>query len=156
MSRKNNFGMRTLSSFVPELTEKSLSKHGGSLALVIQNWQEIVGPEYSRYALPMALKFAGPTQHNGTLHIQVDGPAAVELQYQLPQIIQRVNGFLGFQAVAQVRMVQAPLPQSPRPVILNASKPLDTAAHNELKKETELLPDGDLKSVLNDLGKWVS
>ncbi len=55
----------------------------------------------------------------GTLIIRADGPRAIFVQHELPQIVERVNAFFGYRAVAQARVVQGPVgartPQAPPP-----------------------------------------
>lgn len=47
----------------------------------------------------------------GTLHVQVtSGAVALQLQHEAPRLIERVNGFLGFAAVARLKLIQAPFP----------------------------------------------
>jgi hypothetical protein len=51
--------------------------------------------------------------------LKVDGPRAIELQHRSEQILERVNMYFGYRAIAQLRFLQAPLPkpktQAPTP-----------------------------------------
>ena len=59
----------------------------------------------------------------GTLFIRADGPRAIFVQHELPQIVERVNAFFGYRAVAQARIVQGPVgsraPQAPKPAAVD-------------------------------------
>ena len=49
-----------------------------------------------------------------TLVLRVDGPRAIEVQYQSTQIIERINAHFGYRAVSEIRFLQAPLDRSGR------------------------------------------
>ena len=44
--------------------------------------------------------------------LKVDGPRAIELQHRSEQILERVNMYFGYRAIAQLRFLQAPLPKA--------------------------------------------
>jgi hypothetical protein len=50
-----------------------------------------------------------------TLVLRVDGARALDVQYRSRQIIDRINGYFGYAAVAELRIVQAPVAAVPRP-----------------------------------------
>ena len=56
-----------------------------------------------------------------TLVLRVEGPAAIEIQHQSAVIVERVNRYFGWQALAGIALRQAPLmrrrTQRPRPAI---------------------------------------
>ncbi|MEL6289347.1 MAG: DciA family protein, partial [Pseudomonadota bacterium] len=45
----------------------------------------------------------------GTLVLRVDGPLALELQHRSAQLIERINRYFGYRAIAALRILQAPL-----------------------------------------------
>ena len=48
-----------------------------------------------------------------TLVLRVDGARALDVQYKARQIIERINAYFGYAAVAELRIVQAPMRQLP-------------------------------------------
>lgn len=52
----------------------------------------------------------------GLLVLRVDPARALDIQYKAQQIIERINGYFGYRAVAELRLLQAPLakPAAPR------------------------------------------
>lgn len=121
---------RAVGAFVPGLTRKSFEKYGFSTATLLTDWAVIAGAELAEYTLPERLKWprsvdayeevaaSDKGRPGATLVLRVDGPRAIEVQYQTPQIIERINAHFGYRAVADVRFIQAPLPKShalPRP-----------------------------------------
>ncbi|HWU54643.1 MAG TPA: DUF721 domain-containing protein, partial [Rhizomicrobium sp.] len=79
-------------------------------ALVLR-WSEIAGPAVARLAQPV--KFSqGPT--GGTLTLRAAPGAALFLSHEKRSLCERINAYLGHQAVVQVKFVQgAPLPRRP-------------------------------------------
>ena len=92
--------------------------------------------------------------------VAADGPAAALIQHQAPQILARVNMFLGSGAVAKLRIVQGKVasahlaPQSPRKGRLK-NQPLDAAAEAELRQGLAAAPDSALARSLLKLGREV-
>ena len=46
--------------------------------------------------------------------LRVDGPRAIEVQYRAGQILDRVNTYFGYRAVADMRILQAPVTRAAR------------------------------------------
>jgi hypothetical protein len=119
-------------------------------------WREIVGEDIARRTEPVKLtkpRGGGPA----ALEIRVAGPAAALIQHQAPEIVARVNLFLGAGAVNKLRIVQGPLraaAESARPVRRNTA-PLDAAAEAELAASLADAPEGPLKAALLSLGRNV-
>ena len=82
-------------------------------------WKEIVGEALARRTEPV--KLSKPRGGGAaSLELRVEGAAATLIQHQAPDILARVNLFLGEGAVERLRIVQGPLrgasPARPRPV----------------------------------------
>lgn len=143
---------RSLNRTLKELDER-FGKGPGALQL---RWREVVGPDIARRTEPVKLtrtRGGGPA----ALEIRVAGPAAALIQHQAPEIIARVNLFLGAGAVDKLRIVQGPLrglagPARPLP---RKPPPLDAAAEAELRKGLAQAPEGPLKDALLNLGRGV-
>jgi hypothetical protein len=104
-------------AFAPRLTRPAFEKYGFPAAALLTDWAAIAGPELASYTAPERLKWPrqpdAPEDSRGqpaaTLVLRVEGPRAIELQHRLPQLIERINSYFGFRAVAQIRLYQAPL-----------------------------------------------
>ena len=109
-------------SFTPRLTRPAFEKYGFPAAALLTDWSAIAGPALASYTAPERLKWprqpeapeASRGQPAATLVLRVEGPRAIELQHRLPQLIERVNSYFGFRAVAQIRIYQAPLEHLPQ------------------------------------------
>jgi len=90
---------------------------------LILRWDEIVGPNIARIARPLKLSDGSS---GGVLTIKAEPGAAMLLQYETRKLCERINNFLGCEAVSKLRFVQGPLPPkpaSPVPVRRNSQIP---------------------------------
>ncbi|HEY3697651.1 DUF721 domain-containing protein [Phenylobacterium sp.] len=146
---------RALNGFVKELD----ARFGQGPGALQARWREIVGPDIARRTEPVKLtrpRAGGPA----ALEIRVAGPAAALIQHQQPQILARVNLFLGAGAVDRLRIVQGPLRNpgeaaAARHPVRRRLPPLDAAREAELARGLAAAPDGPLKTALTELGRNV-
>jgi hypothetical protein len=77
------------------------------------SWPEIVGAEIAAHSEPEKIRWPRPVANEppepATLLLRVEGPTAIEIQHLSSLILERVNRFFGWQAVAQLALRQAPL-----------------------------------------------
>jgi hypothetical protein len=153
---RRRFGPVALAATLPQIAKATLSKHGFDAADVITRWPDIVGPELAAHTAPRKLTFPKGVNAGGTLHVQVAGAAATELQHTEPQVIERINTYFGYRAVARLRLVQGPLPEPARPAPDRAPPPpLDAAEQRALDKSVAGIEDEGLRSALAGLGRAV-
>jgi hypothetical protein len=157
------FGIKAVGSFVPRLTRKAFERYGFSTATLAVDWPAIVGPELAAHTALERLKWpkgrervkeGASTPQNGgqgaTLVLRVDGARALDVQYKAGQIIERINGHFGYAAIAQLRIVQAPV----EPVHCVA-RPTARPASVPLMHEVAHVADPGLRSALARLGASV-
>ena len=128
MARARRSNARAVGSFVPKLTRKAFEKYGFSAATIVTDWTAIVGEELAQYTEPERLKWPRAVEVLGapgdgqigrpgaTLVVRVDGARALEVQYKARQVIERINGYFGYRAVAELRFLQAPVGRRSAPV----------------------------------------
>jgi hypothetical protein len=144
---------RALNSLVRELD----ARFGQGSGALQARWREVVGEQIARRTEPVKLtkpRGGGPA----ALEIRVAGPAAALIQHQAPEIIARVNLFLGEGAVNKLRIVQGPLrptAEAAKPVQRRRAAPLDAAQEAELARGLAAAPDTPLKDALLALGRGV-
>ena len=139
---------------------KSLEERFGQGPDVLRSrWREIAGELLAARTEPVKL-VRSRTGGGGTLEIRVDGPAAALIQHQAPQILARVNLFLGSGAVAKLRIVQGKV-SPPRGALESTrarrlkNQPLDAAAEADLRQGLAAAPDSPLTRSLLKLGREV-
>ena len=142
---------RSLNRTLREL-DKQFGQGPGAL---IARWREVVGADIARRTEPVKLtkgRNGGPS----SLEIRVAGPSAAIVQHQAPDILARVNLFLGADAVQKLRIVQGPLQHKPDvKAPPRRLPPLDAAQEARLAEGLSTAPEGKLKSALLALGRGV-
>ncbi|WP_178133371.1 DUF721 domain-containing protein [Vineibacter terrae] len=150
-------GMKAVGAHVGRLTAP-LARHRGTASARLQaEWSTIVGPEIARQSLPERLVGAGGKasgKGGATLKLRVAGPLALELQHLAPQLIERINGFFGYPAVARLQIMQGPLPHTP-PAPPPAPRPLDPARQRALRERVAPIGDEALRGALERLGRAI-
>ena len=122
---------------------------------MILQWASIVGPGLARETLPVKLSFRRGARVDGTLHLRVAPGVAPELQHLEPLVIERINTFFGYHAVARLAMRQGPLPpqqvrQAPAP-----PRPLEPEQADGLTRQVAAIADPALRAAIERLGKAV-
>jgi hypothetical protein len=112
---------KAVGSFVPKLTQKAFEKYGFSAATLLTDWAQIVGADVAGYTAPERLKWPRGAGANAevedgaegrpgaTLMLRVDPARALDVEYKGRQIVERINAYFGYRAVAALRLIQAPV-----------------------------------------------
>jgi hypothetical protein len=113
MDKPGRSQARPLADVLRNTLNGAFSKQGFASTELVTRWPEIVGPEIAAHSQPEKIQWPRPVGNAmpdpGTLMLRVEGPTAVEIQHLSGMIVERVNRFFGWQAVADVRLRQAPL-----------------------------------------------
>jgi hypothetical protein len=81
------------------------------------------------------------------LVLRVEGPRAIEVQHRSGQILERVNTYFGYRAVAEMRILQAPVTRkTPRALAPSAPPDADTLP------PSASIEDARLRKALSRLG----
>ncbi|HWA42638.1 MAG TPA: DciA family protein [Hypericibacter adhaerens] len=146
--------MQALAASLPGIAGKALGKRGLAEGGLVTDWTAIVGEQLARSTLPLKLAFAGRERRDGTLHLRVAGAIALELQHLEPQLIERINAYLGYGAVARLRLERGPLPQVARGRRLAepSTAPLAPAESAAIDRSVEGIADEALRQSLARLG----
>ena len=106
----------SLGSTVSRLTKPLFVRRGLADGAIAREWREIVGSMISSHSQPERISYQDSNRHNGILHLRVDHSAmATELQHLEPQLLERINGYFGFKAVARMHFIHGPLAKAPAP-----------------------------------------
>ncbi|MEX2200588.1 MAG: DUF721 domain-containing protein [Dongiaceae bacterium] len=105
---------RAIGAILPKVAGETLGRRGFAEGTIFQQWRDIVGADLAADCLPEKLAFAGGQRSDGTLHVLAASGAALELQHRTEQIVARVNSYLGYGAIARVRIRQGRLPERRR------------------------------------------
>lgn len=161
-ARQLRRGVVQISEVANGLIDPVLAKRAGINTMLLGSWEEIVGAEFAECTRPERIAWPrrasemageGGGHQPGVLTIACEGARALFLSHQQGEIIQRINGFFGFPAVNQVRIVQKPvtvhMPHRARP------RPLTGAAARHLDELVDGIEGEALKAALKRLGTAV-
>ena len=155
--QRRSGSLRPVAALLPKLTKKALGKHGFSSAGLIERWDSIVGGDLAGLCRPEKLSFPVGKRDGGTLRVRADGGAALELQHLAPQIVERINVFLGYRAVAQLKLVNGPVAARRTAAVEKPPRPSHEVTRQTAALEQRLTGIGDdgLRDSLRRLGAEV-
>jgi hypothetical protein len=146
---------RPLADVLRKTLNDAFAQQGFASTELITRWPEIVGAEIAAHSEPEKIRWprrvAGETPEPATLLLRVEGPTAIEIQHLSSLILERVNQFFGWQAVAQLALRQAPLT---RRAVPSPAAP-DPEAAARIAATLGDITDGALRDALARLGAAV-
>jgi hypothetical protein len=153
MSKPGPISAKPLSVLLGGVFSDAYAKQGFASRELVTRWAEIAGSEVATHSEPLKIQWPRPVegqpQEPATLVLRVDGPMALEIQHASDVILERVNRFLGWNAVGRLALRQAPLSRrKPRP----AAKALDAANVAKVEATLSSVQDQDLRAALARLG----
>lgn len=120
-------------------------------ASVVSRWAEIVGERYAKVSSPESIRFAAGRKSDGTLTVVVQGAHAPLMQHLAPVIVERVNRFFGYPAVARLAFRQgSPVPEPERP-----KRPELRPVPKELGEGLREIADPELRACLESLAAQI-
>lgn len=146
-------GLLAVATQLNRVTAAVRRRRGLTEAGLIADWATIVGDGLAEECAPQRL-VRGADGVGGTLHIRVTGPLALELQHLEPLVIERINGYFGYRAVARLSLHQGPL--APRRTKKAPLRPQpDAQAEARLAPLLAGIEDDELRDALERLGRGV-
>ena len=142
---------RAVSELLPDVGRATFRKFGFVQHSIVSRWAEIVGERYARVSAPESIRFPQGKRAEGVLSLVVTGAYAPTMQHVGPEIVERVNRFFGYPAVARLAIrhgeVRRPQKTAPPP----PPKPLSETMGESLRG----IADPELKAVLEALAAGV-
>jgi hypothetical protein len=136
----------------PEIGRAAFRRFGFVQSSVVTRWPDIVGQQHARVCHPEAIRFPPGEKSEGILQLVVLPAHAPLIQHVIPEIIERVNRYFGYKAVARVKMrqgaVNAPSAES-RPAPPPSLKPIPMELGDSLRD----IGDPELRTVLESLAR---
>ena len=153
VSDRTSRGLLGIAALTERVARPVLGKRGFSAGQVIGRWTEIVGAELAASTSPERVQFHRGARANGTLHLRVaSGAAAALVQPQVPLIIERVNGFLGPNAISDIKVTQGPLPHRYTKTPTLRTRAISSEALADAETEVGALDSDPLRHALARLG----
>ncbi len=165
MNKPGRLFAKQLRDVAGKIVGKTFVQQGFGSAELVTRWTDIVGADIAAHSEPIKIQWARAVPHPsspkrqrsegmqdpGTLLLRVEGPAAIEIQHLTNVICDRVNQFLGWRAIARIRLQQAPLHHGDRA----KTRGPDPVATARIAATLPEVADEDLKQALARLGAAV-
>ncbi|WP_088348047.1 MULTISPECIES: DciA family protein [Rhodomicrobium] len=142
--KANAVRAKSVGEFVPALMRPAFEKYGFPAAAILTEWTAIAGAEMAAFTAPERLKWPRRTgaedegnEKGATLILRVAGARALEVEHMRQPLIERINAAFGYRAVAEIRVLQAPLarPKSDARPPLPAASPANAALLSALPED---------------------
>lgn len=141
---------KSIADLMPQIGRTAFRRFGFVQSSVVTRWPEIVGEHHARVCLPEAIRFPHGEKADGILQLVVLPSHAPLIQHVIPEIIERVNRFFGYKAVARVKLRQGEVkpphaqtraggPPSLKPIPMDLGEGLRDIGDPELRKVLESL-----------------
>ena len=99
--------MGNIDYHIDKQLRKVFRKKGFATAEIINDWALIVDDEMlSKYSNPLKITYPVGKQTEGTLHVEVAGPMAMELEQRKEEIISKIASYFGYKAIENIKVSQ--------------------------------------------------
>ena len=137
---------RAVAELLPAIGGAAFRRFGFVQSSIVSRWGEIVGDRYAAASHPESIRFPIGKKQDGVLTLVVRGAFAPMMQHITPEIVERVNRFFGYTAVARVVIRQG---EVARPAAKRAAPA--TRVPIDLGDSLKTIADPELKAVLESL-----
>jgi len=145
---------RPIAELMPEIGRTAFRRFGFVQSSVVTRWPEIVGARHARACAPESIRFPPGEKCDGILQLVCSPAHAPLIQHVIPEIIERVNRFFGYRAVARVKLRQGEV-KPPAEAVRRAPPSLKTIPV-ELGDSLRGIGDPELRTVLESLARSLS
>lgn len=149
--RPRGGGAKAISDLMPDIGRTAFRRFGFVQSSVVTRWPEIVGARHARHCSPESIRFPKGEKSEGILQLVVTPAHSTMIQHVVPEIMERVNRFFGYKAVAKVKLRQGEV-QAPR-VEPRAAPPSLRPIPMELGDSLRDIGDPELRAVLESLAR---
>jgi hypothetical protein len=143
---------KPIGELMPQIGRTAFRRFGFVQSNVVTRWPEIVGDHHSKVCMPEAIRFPPGEKSEGILQLVVIPAHAPLIQQVIPEIIERVNRFFGYNAVARVKLRQGevnPTHADNRTKSPPSLKPIPMELGDSLRD----IGDPELRTVLESLAR---
>lgn len=144
---------RAVADLLPDVGRAAFRRFGFVQGSIVSRWAEIVGDRFARVSQPESLRFPHGEKTQGTLTLTVVPAHGTMMQHIAPEIVERVNRFFGYAAVA--RIVFKPGRISRPAATAPAAKASPAPAAIELGENVRAIADPELRTVLEALAAGI-
>jgi len=150
--RRRGGAPKPIGELMPQIGRTAFRRFGFVQSNVVTRWPEIVGEHHAKVCTPEAIRFPPGEKSDGILQLVVIPAHAPLIQQVIPEIMERVNRFFGYKAVARVKLRQGavkPTHAERRPKTPPSLKPIPMELGDSLRD----IGDPELRTVLESLAR---
>ncbi len=102
-NKSKNFiqGLRPFSSSIPKSLKKYLKKGGYNYSNIVENWTKLVSKNIYDSCYPIEIKM-NKEMKDGIMVLNVIHGKELEIEYKKKEIIDKINGFFGYNCISQI------------------------------------------------------
>lgn len=152
-------GSNHLGDLISGVLSDVVARRTGMTLDLIAAWEDIAGPNYAHCTI--AEKITWPRRINdldpfqpGILTVACDDTKAIYFQHETTQILERLNFFFGFEAIAKIKIVQKPV-KLPKKSNQKTPQILSADQETRLAGMLENIDDPELRKRLEKFGRGV-
>ncbi|MEO0543805.1 MAG: DciA family protein [Pseudomonadota bacterium] len=154
----SNKGPKQVASLASKLVDPILAKRVGMTTALIAAWPEIVGPDTAKQSRPIKIKWPPRASDGefqpGTLIVATNAMAALHLQHETGEVIERVNTFMGYSAIKAVKIEQRPAPARSTKMAM-PTRPLTKGDTAKIDNAVKPVESERLQKALKAMGEGV-
>ena len=160
---KRTFVPKKIGETLSRVNKNYSSKFGKIEFLIISKWSEIVGSFFADHTEPDKISrltddyndFDEPIFKN-FLHVRVSPAAAVEFQHYKDTIIEKINSFFGYKAIADLRLQQNFIPEKKNVIDKTYMAEITEDEKKLIKNEINEIQDKELEKSIVNLGASIN
>lgn len=155
-SERRENGLNLLSTDLKSMARTLLGKRGFSSVDLLACWEDIVGSQMAVGIRPDKITYPRGKRTEGVLHVKVLGGAfAIMLEHQKKNLLEKVNTFLGYVAVRDIKIIQGNPFET---TVLKKEEPQKTLTKEEemlLRSKVAEIENPQLKEAVYRLGERI-
>ncbi len=133
--------MKALSTIMPKLAKNAMGKIGVDFGNLIIAWPNVMGTDFASKCSIEKIDFKKDERGNATVTLAVQTYFATECQYQIPYLIDKINSYMGYQAVESIKLKQ----------IMTNPKNLKSSSLKQPPLKTNTLSDTDKSAISSNI-----
>lgn len=151
--KRGRTGFRSASSLLEKHIRKTSESRGFTIPKLLVNWKDIIGNDIAKIAKPVKVSY-GREGIGAGLVLLTNSANAPIVQAQSKEIIDRVNGVYGYNAISRVRITQTDPNELIEENLKDKKEHIEPSDIDKMKAKEEVneVKDEILKTALQSLG----
>ena len=159
MKKQATRGAVPVADYVSKLLDPVIERRAGMTMDLMASWAEIAGEQHAVHSRPEKLNWPRKADEDdpfepATLVIACEGAHALFLQHECATLINNINSYFGFSAVARIKLVQKPITRSDSRNKRRKAVPAPDAKER-LATMLAAVDDPKLREALEKMGRGV-